>query len=127
MKDCQLAIVNGRLPFALYVVVLWFCGCEAQPPAHIKDPGHLIFLGFGSNREVQCSRCHGEEGTGGMFGPKLRGIVQRKGEDHVREAIRNGFMEDGEEKMPPFVQKLSEAEIAQVIRFLTTLSDSVVK
>ncbi len=106
---------------------VFFVACEAEPPAHIKDPGHLIFLGFGRDREVQCSRCHGEEGTGGMFGPKLRGIVQRKGEDYVRETIRHGVVEEGEEEMPPFAQKLSEEEIEQVIRFVATLTDSVVQ
>ncbi|MEK7728785.1 MAG: cytochrome c [candidate division KSB1 bacterium] len=99
--------------------------CEAEPPAHLKDPGQLIFLGFGRDREVQCSRCHGEEGTGGMFGPKLRGLVQRKGAEHVREIIRQGVIEEGEEEMPPFGEKLSEEEIEQVIRFLATWGDSV--
>lgn len=110
-------------------ILFGFCfvlllGCEAEPPAHVKDPGQLIFLGFGKDREVQCSRCHGEEGTGGMFGPKLRGIVQRKGAERVRETIRHGVIEEGEEEMPPFGEKLSEEEIEQMIRFLSTWEDS---
>ncbi|NUO81416.1 cytochrome c [candidate division KSB1 bacterium] len=114
----------GSLRLCVFACVS-FLGCEAKPPEHVTDPGHLIYLGFGSNREVQCSRCHGEEGTGGMFGPKLRGIVQRKGADHVRETILHGVVEEGEEEMPPFAQQLSEEEIEQVIRFVTTLTDSV--
>ncbi len=102
-----------------------FLGCEAKPPAHIKDPGHLIYLGFGRNREVQCSRCHGEEGTGGMFGPKLRGLVQRKGAEYVRETIRYGIKEEDEEEMPPFAQELSAEEIEQIIHFLAAWEDSV--
>lgn len=123
-RNYQLLIVNCQLSIVGSMLVFLLAACEAEPPAHIKDPGHLIFLGFGRDREVQCSRCHGEEGTGGMFGPKLRGIVQRKGEEHVREAIRNGFMEEDEEEMPPFAQKLSEEEIEQVLRFVATLRDS---
>lgn len=103
----------------------FFMACEAEPPAHIKDPGHLTYLGFGRNREVQCSRCHGEEGTGGMFGPKLRGTVQRKGEERVRAIIQHGVIEEGEEEMPPFMQHLTSEEIEQVIRFLATWEDSV--
>lgn len=124
--NCQLTIANCQLSI-VFLLALFLLSCEAEPPAHIKDPGHLIFLGFGRDREVQCSRCHGEEGTGGMFGPKLRGIVQRKGEDYVRETIRRGVVEEGEEEMPPFAQKLSEEEIEQVIRFVATLTDSVVQ
>ena len=105
--------------------MLFFLACEAEPPAHVKDPGQLIFLGFGKDREVQCSRCHGEEGTGGMFGPRLRGVVQRKGADRVREVIRQGVIEEGEEEMPPFGEKLSKEEMEQVVRFLSTWKDSV--
>lgn len=122
--NCQLTIANCQLPI-VFLLALLFLGCEAKPPAHITDPGHLTYLGFGSNREVQCSRCHGEEGTGGMFGPKLRGIVQRKGEAFVRETIREGIVEEGEEEMPPFAQQLSEEQIEQVIRFLATLPDTL--
>ena len=122
-RNYQLTIVNCQLLVAVALISL--LACEAEPPAHIKDPGHLTYLGFGRNREVQCSRCHGEEGTGGMFGPKLRGTVQRKGEERVRAIIQHGVIEEGEEEMPPFMQHLTSEEIEQVIRFLATWEDSV--
>jgi mono/diheme cytochrome c family protein len=120
----KLSILNFQAAMPLFFSIIILLGCEAKPPAHVTDPGHLTYLGFGGNREVQCSRCHGEEGTGGMFGPKLRGIVQRKGEDYVRETIRHGIVEEDEEEMPAFAQQLSEEEIEQVIRFVATLTDS---
>ena len=122
-RNYQLTIVNCQLLVAVALISL--LACEAEPPAHIKDPGHLTYLGFGRNREVQCSRCHGEEGTGGMFGPKLRGTVQRTGEERVRAIIQHGVIEEGEEEMPPFMQHLTSEEIEQVIRFLATWEDSV--
>lgn len=123
--NLKFSILNFQFSMLLLFAVIALLACEAEPPAHVKDPGQLIFLGFGKDREVQCSRCHGEEGTGGMFGPKLRGVVQRKGAERVREVIRHGVIEEGEEEMPPFGGKLSEEEIEQVIRFLATWEDSV--
>ncbi len=123
--NLKFSIFNSQFNMLLLFSFFTLAACEAEPPAHIKDPGHLTYLGFGRNREVQCSRCHGEEGTGGMFGPKLRGVVQRKGTDRVRETIQQGVIEEGEEEMPAFMQQLTPEEIEQVIRFLSTWEDSV--
>ena len=101
---------------------IFLFACEAKPPAHVTDPGHLTYLGF-TNRDAQCSRCHGDEGQGGMFGPKLRGIVQRKGADYVRKTILHGKGE-GDDAMPPLSDKLTSEQIDQVIAFLATWKDS---
>ncbi len=122
--NLKFSILNFQFSILFSFCLVLLTGCEAEPPGHIKDPGHLVYLGFGSNREVQCSRCHGEEGTGGMLGPKLRGIAQRKGESYVRETIRNGKGE-GDNKMPAFAQDLTEEQIEQVIRFLSTWQDTL--
>ena len=97
-------------------------GCDPKPPAHITDLGHLTYLGFGA-REVNCSRCHGDEGQGGMFGPKLQGVVERKGEDYVRQTIREGKGQ-GDDRMPAFSAELTAEQIEQLIRFLSTWRDS---
>ena len=104
------------------LVVVSLLGCEAQPPAHVTDPGHLTFLGF-TNREVQCSRCHGDEGQGGMFGPTLRGVVQKHGGGYVRKTILYGKGK-GDDSMPAFKDQLTEEQIDQVIKFLSTWHDS---
>lgn len=98
-------------------------GCEAKPPEHIKDPGHLMFLGF-PNREAQCSRCHGEEGTGGMFGPKIRDVMQRKSRDYVRDVILHGKGED-DDRMPGFAEHLTPEQVEQLLDFLATWKDSL--
>ena len=116
-KNCLSKIFCLTLPVGL------FLACAPQPPEHIKDPGHLTYLGF-TNREAQCSRCHGDEGIGGMFGPKIRGVVQKKGREYVKETILYGKGE-GDNKMPAFVDELTPGQIDQLIRFLTTLSDSL--
>jgi len=105
-----------------------FLGCESGPPPEMTDPGALIYYGY-VNKDAQCSRCHGDEGQGGMFGPQIRDIMEKRSVERVRDIIENGKGE-GDKKMPDFAQRLTPAQIAQVIRFLQTwniavLADSV--
>ncbi len=109
-------------PLLFALCALLFASCAPKPPAHMNDPGQLIYLGY-TNKEANCSRCHGEEGQGGMSGPKIRGVLQKKGADHVRETIRHGKGE-GDDKMPALGEQLTAEQIEQVIRFLATWSDS---
>ncbi|KAA0224438.1 cytochrome c [candidate division KSB1 bacterium] len=109
--------------WGMLLTLLLFFGCEPEPPAHIKDPGHLMFLGF-PNRETQCSRCHGEEGTGGMFGPKIRDVLQRKSRDYVREVILHGKGED-DDGMPGFAEHLTPEQVEQLLDFLAAWNDSL--
>lgn len=86
----------------------------------MTDPGQLIYLGY-TNKEANCSRCHGEEGQGGMFGPKIRGVLQKKGAEYVRETIQFG---KGDDEMPALAGQLNAEQIEQVIRFLSMWNDS---
>ncbi|MDZ7268205.1 MAG: cytochrome c [candidate division KSB1 bacterium] len=104
------------------LLVLALAGCAAEPPGDITDPGHLIYLGF-VNREVNCSRCHGPEGTGGMFGPKIHDVMRRKSRSYVRDIILHGKGEE-EDGMPGFAQHLTPAQVEQVLDFLATWVDS---
>jgi len=103
-------------------IVTWL-GCAAEPPKDITDPGQLTYLGF-VNREVNCSRCHGPEGSGGMFGPKIHDVMRRKSRDYVRDVILYGKGEDND-GMPPFAQHLTAEQVEQVINFLATWVDSL--
>ncbi|MDZ7310804.1 MAG: cytochrome c [candidate division KSB1 bacterium] len=82
----------------------------------MTDPGELIYHGY-VNKHAQCSRCHGEHGQGGMFGPKIRGAVQKLGADSVRAIISDGKGK-GEQRMPGLAKELTSLQIEQVIRFL---------
>lgn len=84
----------------------------------MTDPGALIYYGY-FKTEAQCSRCHGDEGQGGMFGPPIRDIMQKRSVERVRDIIANGKGE-GDKKMPDFAGELTPAQIEQVIRFLQT-------
>jgi hypothetical protein len=69
----------GPLPLRLFLLFSFlsfylFC-CKSGPPPGMTDPGELIYFGY-VNQQAQCSRCHGDEGQGGMFGPKIHGALQ---------------------------------------------------
>jgi len=100
-----------------FLSVYLFC-CSSGPPPAMTDPGALIYYGY-VNKNAQCSRCHGDEGQGGMFGPEIRDIVEKRGVERVRDIIENGKGES-DKKMPDFAQQLTPAQITQVIQFLQT-------
>jgi mono/diheme cytochrome c family protein len=98
-----------------------FC-CESGPPPGMTDPGELIYFGY-VNKEAQCSRCHGDEGQGGMFGPEIRGALQKFGVDSVRAIITHGKGK-GDKRMPGMAQELAPEQIEQVIGFLQRWENS---
>jgi len=122
MDFLQLMIKFFNFLVRLAFCSLLFSACDAKPPADMTDPGQLIYLGY-TNKQANCSRCHGAQGQGGMFGPKIRGVLQKKGARHVREMILYGD-EDGEDKMPPLADELSAEQVTQVLQFLSTWQDS---
>ncbi len=91
-------------------------GCESGPPPGMTDPGELIYFGY-VNKQAQCSRCHGDEGQGGMFGPKIHGALQKLGVDSVRAIIAHGKGE-GDKRMPGLAKELTPSQIEEVIGFL---------
>lgn len=84
----------------------------------MTNPGALIYYGY-VNKDAQCSRCHGDEGQGGMFGPQIRDAVAKRGGERVRDIIANGKGE-GDKRMPDFASELTPVQIEQVIHFLQT-------
>jgi len=96
--------------------------CSPSPPPDITDPGQLIYLGY-ADKYAQCSRCHGQEGQGGMFGPSLRGSVKKIGADSARQIILFG-RGAGEKRMEGFEGELASLQIEQVISFISTWTDS---
>ena len=115
-KDYMLRVPITIILFILSSLMFW--GCENSPPPEMTDPGALIYYGY-FNKDTQCSRCHGDEGQGGMFGPQIRDILQKRSIERVRDIIANGKGE-GDKKMPDFAGELTPAQIEQVIRFLQT-------
>jgi len=94
-------------------------GCEANPPADITDPGQLLFLGF-AKKDVNCARCHGQNGAGGPEAPDIRTLFKKYDEERVVEIIEIGKGE-GPDAMPPFETQLNEEEINLLVKFLKSI------
>ena len=94
-------------------------GCEAKPPTDITDPGQLLFLGF-VKKEVNCARCHGQNGSGGPEAPDIRTVFKKYDKEMLAEIIEVGKGE-GPDAMPPFEVKLNEEEINLLVKFLKSI------
>ena len=99
-----------------FAAVLVFCSCSAQNLHALganskadEEAGAILF------RDKGCAHCHGAGGTGGKKGPDLSGIRTDKlwTPENITHQILNGG-----QKMPPFSDSLTDAEIAQLVAYL---------
>jgi len=80
-----------------------------HPTKADEEAGALLF------RRQDCEHCHGPEGIGGKKGPPLTDI--RKNKDWPPEKITHQILNGGQ-KMPPFGDSLTDAQIAQLVAYL---------
>jgi len=71
--------------------------------------GALLF------RDKGCAHCHGEGGIGAKKGPPLFDI--QKDKQWTLEKLTNQILNGGQ-KMPPFADSLTDAEVAQLVAYL---------
>ncbi|MFQ5616207.1 MAG: c-type cytochrome [Anaerolineales bacterium] len=88
----------------------------------MTDPGQLIFLGY-AKEDVNCSKCHGADGRGGMQAPDIRDVFTKYEEEVILDIIEFGKGE-GTSSMPPFEGKITEEELQTLLRFLKTLQSN---
>lgn len=113
----KITTVILRLRTFLTVLILFFAFSAAMP-AHAlmgsnskaaEEAGAVLF------RDKGCAYCHGAGGTGGKKGPDLTGL--RTDKMWTPAKITNQIMNGGQ-KMPPFSDSLTDAEIAQLVAYL---------
>jgi ubiquinol-cytochrome c reductase cytochrome b subunit len=80
-----------------------------HPTKADEQAGALLF------RQQDCAHCHGPEGIGGKKGPPLTDI--RKNKLWPPEKIAHQILNGGQ-KMPPFGDSLTDAQIAQLVAYL---------
>ena len=92
----------------------------ASPPARTAPDDE--FAAARANFGQHCVACHGENANGGLVKinstefkvPSLRtGHALEHSDEELKNRIANG-----EQVMPPFKDKLSDAEIAELVRFV---------
>ena len=98
------------LVVALGFVVALFANEPSGGGAARSGPGYDVYL-------ANCARCHGQDGQGGV-GPKLAGGAVVKAFPDPADQIR--LVEDGEGTMPSFKNRLSTAQIEDVVAYTRT-------
>lgn len=93
--------------------------CKATPPADITDPGQLLYLGY-TKKEIDCARCHGQNGAGGSEAPDIRSVFTKYDTEMVAEIIEIGKGK-GPDAMPPFESQLTEEEVNLLVKFLKSI------
>ena len=89
----------------------------------------LIGAEVGENWTKHCGSCHGKDGKGDTKAGKkaeAKDLTDAKvqasfNDDQAFQRVKEGYKEDGKERMKPFKDKLSDDEIKALIAFVRTL------
>lgn len=89
----------------------------AAPTATVDE-----FATARANYKKNCEACHGPEATGGLVKVekkqiKVPSLKAEHALKHTDEQLTK-MITNGEEEMPPFKDKMSAQEIAQMVRFV---------
>jgi mono/diheme cytochrome c family protein len=106
-----IAHVKHLLPLTILLLAV-FAVTPARAASKTKadeEAGAVLF------RDKGCSYCHGANGTGGKKGPNLSNI--RTDKLWTPAKITSQILNGGQ-KMPPFSDSLTDAEIAQLVAYL---------
>jgi len=99
-------------PLFLAAAVLAFIPGQTVLAADKKSDemaGAILF------RDQNCAHCHMMDGAGGIKGPDLTDLNTNK--DWTAEKITNQIVNGGQ-KMPPFADALTDAQIGQIVAYL---------
>jgi mono/diheme cytochrome c family protein len=103
---------HNAKPLILAFAVLAAIPAQRLPAADKKTDelaGAILF------RDQDCRHCHTMEGVGGKKGPDLTQI--NKDKVWLPAKITNQILNGGQ-KMPPFSDALTDAQIAQIVAYL---------
>ncbi len=82
-----------------------------------------IEIGSGAYNQ-NCARCHGLGGKSGGLAPDLRFLeTDEEGEEWYVERVRNGFIQNGATKMPPFEGLLSQEALWAIRSYIDSLPE----
>ena len=100
--------------YALFCAALFVAAFSTHPifGSKTKDAEHA---GAALFRDKGCSHCHGEGGVGTKKAPDLTCL--RKNQLWTPAKMTDQIMNGGQ-KMPPFSDSLTDAEVAQLVAYL---------
>lgn len=104
-----------RLVSLLVLGALAGCASLRVPREKLAAPGALLFNGY-TNASLDCYSCHGGDGAGTSYGPKLAERVPKVDAARLTQVILDGSpVAPG---MPGYKGKLSQAELEQLVAWL---------
>ncbi len=105
-----------RLVLPLLLGALAGCATLRAPKEGLTAPGALLFNGY-TNPAIDCYSCHGGNGAGTSYGPKLAERVPALDKAKLATVVLDGStVAPG---MPGYRGKLSDAELEQLVAWLT--------
>ena len=127
MQERSWKLINGLFILALALAlpvatVAWAKGKKAELTGPAKA-GQKLF-------DENCTMCHFADQTTNKIGPGLKGVLKNKELPYshrpatvanVQEQIEKGNPQGKPMPMPPFADKLSKADLNNLIAYLKTL------
>jgi mono/diheme cytochrome c family protein len=110
MKRSGFIAANAGLMISLVCLALLLASFSSmdQPAAQTMEEGQVLFKEY-------CVRCHGNDGTRGMFGAKNLQRSVLSDEAIIQQMLRGkGFM-------PSFRKKLSEKDMLSIVKYVKSL------
>lgn len=88
-----------------------------------RDDELAIEIGSSAYNQ-NCARCHGLEARSGGLAPDLRFLeTDESGDEWYVERVRNGFIQNGATKMPPFEGLLSQEALWAIRSYIDSLPE----
>ena len=109
----MVSVTSRILSLTLLAAFITFAASPARAASGSKAKAELA--GAILFRDQGCAHCHGEGGIGGPKAPALLGIWNNK---LLTPAKLTDRIMNGGQKMPPFSDSLTDAEIAQLVAYL---------
>ena len=128
----RLKHVSLALAFVAFTLIVTACTetapptntsrAAATPAAAAPSPSADEFAAAKANYAKNCEGCHGPEGTGGLVKVDNKQIkVPSLKSDHAKkhnDEKLTKMITNGEEDMPAFKDKMSQQEIAELLRYV---------
>ena len=106
-------VIQSMKPFfAAFIVAIFLSACLPAYASNNKadeEAGAVLF------RDKGCAYCHGANGVGGKKAPALTGIRTDKAWPPAKITTQ---ILNGGQKMPPFGDSLTDAQISQLVAYL---------
>jgi hypothetical protein len=113
MRTIRTYLPTSPIILSFFLFLVSGIGCEKKPIPLPDHPGGQIFHGI-KRADVRCAKCHGDRGEGSARAPAL--VQSGK---TLPPSLFVATVLEGRNRMPPFRSVLTEAEILEIVDWLS--------